>query len=723
MSAPSLKQTDHQQIIQLQQEIERLSDFADLSSDWFWEQDKELRFIGFSGTGIDRISRKQTDFIGRTRWEMPISPTSHDAMLKHKACCERHEAFHDFQYEIFSSTGELQRFSVSGTPVFSPTGEFCGYRGTGINITELHKTKQVLKESQQKLAQIVVGNPIASFVIDQNHIITHWNKACELLTSVPAEEAIGTKDAWRGFYSQERPVMANLVLDNAIDEMIEAHYGNKFTPSALIPGAYEAEDYFPHMQDGIWLFFTAAPLLDEMGNKIGAIETLQDITRQKKQEEEIIHQAHFDSLTQLPNRFLSLDRLQLMMEEAKRNQQLLAVLFLDLDDFKKINDTLGHAKGDELLVQAAQRLRKSIRGSDTVGRLGGDEFIILLNNIKHAKDARPVAENILKSFRDPFVISDRELLLTASVGISIYPDDGLEPAALLRNADSAMYFSKAQGRNAYHYFTEDMNKGITRRLALEEQLSNALVNKEFQLVYQPVIDLQATTIVGAEALLRWNNPTLGNISPEEFIPIIEQTGLIMPIGYFVLEEALRNAQIWSRLCRRNFRMAVNLSPLQFRDPKLIQRIQHTLQNAGLTGDKLILEVTEGVLLGNQMHIQEAFSRLTQMGIQISMDDFGTGYSSLNYLRNFPFHTLKIDRDFIRNFEDDKTAPALIDATLSMAQALGLEVVAEGVETRIQSEYLKERQCNFAQGYLFSKPVDKATFEQLLVEGIEAEPET
>lgn len=716
MSKPRTLQEYEYLISDLEKEIERLSDFAALSSDWFWEQDKDLKFISFSGTGLSRINRNQSDFIGRRRWEMPISPSSQEDMEAHKACCERHEAFYDFQYNNFDKQGRMQRFSVSGSPVYDHNGEFSGYRGIGSNITELHLARKAFKETQQQLAQIVVGSPIASFVIDSDHVITHWNKACEILTGIPAAKAIGTKDTWRGFYDQPRPVMANLVLKGALDCDIEQHYGSKFKPSKLIPGAYEAQDYFPKMQGGTWLFFTAAPLQDEKGRTIGAIETLQDITSQKIQEEKIIHQAHFDSLTGLPNRFLAMDRLNLLIEEAKRSEKKLAVLFIDLDDFKKVNDTLGHDIGDELLIQAAEKLRATIRSSDTIGRLGGDEFIVIISNLDQALDIRPIAEKLLERFRDAFSVKNRELLLTTSIGISIYPDDGNQPNELLRNADSAMYFSKNQGRNAYHFFREEMNAGVERRLALEEQMHGALARDEFLLHYQPVVDIQSGKISGAEALLRWNNPKLGSISPDEFIPIAEQTGLIVPIGYFVLNKAMETTRHVIDKFEVDFNIAINLSPLQFKDPKLIFRIKTLLSKHRLKGNQLNLEITEGVLLGNQQHIEQAFAELKALNIHISMDDFGTGYSSLNYLREYDFHTLKIDRSFIQDFAQDKTAPALIDATIAMAHALDVDVVAEGVETKEQLTYLSSRACNYAQGYLFSKPLNEEDFKELLSQG-------
>ncbi|MGH1463027.1 MAG: sensor domain-containing protein [Neptuniibacter sp.] len=704
---------DEMTIEEIRQEINRLRNFAELSSDWFWEQDEQFRFVAFSGSNIGKLKRNQSDFIGRCRWEMPICEESLELMQSHKEICKRHESYHDFQYAICDSNGIKQRFSVSGTPVYSPSGEFTGYRGIGRNITELFNTKKALKEAQQQLTQIIIGSPIASFVIDINHKITHWNKALEALSGRAAKDAIGHKDVWRNFYDSPRPVMANLVLSGAIDDEIASHYGNKFHESKFVSGAYEGTDFFPSTSGGRWLYFTAIPLFDEYGSKIGAIETLQDITEQKRQEARILHQAHFDDLTDLPNRFLSLDRLKLMLAEANRSNKKVAVLFLDLDDFKKVNDSMGHAFGDELLVHSGKRLRSAVRNCDTVGRLGGDEFIILISNVMSEQDVQPIAEKLLAMFRKTFKVDNRDLLLTASVGIAIYPNDGDTPELLLKNADSAMYYSKKKGRNIYHFFSQEMNIGVSRRLALEEQLHGALSRRELSLNYQPVIDLTTGKVEGAEALIRWSNPILGMVPPDEFIPIAEQTGLIIPIGKFVLNEALSKLKHWRDIFERPLTIAVNLSPVQFRDTKLLQRMNRILEKNKLPSDCLNLEITEGVLLDSDHNIKSIFKSLSEMGINISMDDFGTGYSSLSYLRKFKFQILKIDRSFLEDFEKSKTSAALINATIAMAHALEIKVVAEGVETQTQLNYLMNQKCDFAQGYLYSKPVTAEKFEKYI----------
>ena len=439
-------------------------------------------------------------------------------------------------------------------------------------------------------------------------------------------------------------------------------------------------------------------------SKTGAVISFHDNSERLEAEALIRHQAHYDALTDLPNRFLALRRLEQLVEGSERSGKMLAVIFLDLDDFKKINDSLGHEAGDQLLITAADRLMKATRKEDTVGRLGGDEFIILLDGLSSANDAQPLAENLIGGFRKPFYIDNRQLILTASIGIAIYPNDGKTPSELLRNADSAMYHTKSIGRNTYSYFTHAMNKEVSRRLAIEEQIHGALERGELQVNYQIQLDIRDGSIMGAEALLRWNNPVLGNVSPAEFIPIAEQTGVIEPMGEFILHRALETAHTWQQTFHDDFRIAINLSPRQFRNPNLVQLISDSVNQLGMQPKDLELEITEGVLLSGHAYTLDALMALSEAGFCISMDDFGTGYSSLSYLRTYPFQILKIDRSFIKDMNNDDTSKELIIATIEMAHALGIRVIAEGVETQEQFDELSFMMCDYAQGFLISKPV-------------------
>lgn len=431
---------------------------------------------------------------------------------------------------------------------------------------------------------------------------------------------------------------------------------------------------------------------------------VRDITEQHENAEIIRRQAYFDTLTLMPNRFLALDRLSQIIKEAKRSGEKTAVLFLDLDDFKKVNDSLGHEVGDKLLVEAANRLNLALRTSDTVGRLGGDEFIILLRALADNSNASEIAENLLDVFREPFKIDGRELILTLSIGISLFPEHSDCASGLLRNADAAMYQAKALGRNTYSFFTKEMNEVLLRRFEIEAQLNSALVRNEFEVHYQPKFDVKTGAVVGAEALLRWQNPTLGNVAPDEFIPIAEHTGLIVPIGKYVITQALNFLNEWGHIHKRDYKMAINLSPRQFKDKELISFIKDSLSDSDIQPNNLEFEITEGVLMIGNSYVDCALSELHKLGVKLSMDDFGKGYSSLSYLRKYSFDILKIDRAFINGMTLNKEDCNLVKATIAMAHSLDLLVVAEGVEMPEQLTLLDELGCDLAQGYYLSRPM-------------------
>lgn len=461
------------------------------------------------------------------------------------------------------------------------------------------------------------------------------------------------------------------------------------------------------------------PMYGPYGDVIGVLGVSRDITERKQQEEKIRHQAHFDSLTGLPNRFLALYQLDQRISHAHRHQQKLALIYVDLDDFKRINDSLGHDTGDKLLIEASARLRSAVRKEDTVGRLGGDEFIVIIDQMDSVEDVANVAENLINCFRKPFNIDNRELLSTATAGIALFPDDGQTPEELLRYADSAMYYAKEAGRNSFAFFTNSMNRDVSRRVQLEEQLHGALSRNEFRLCYQPQIQVSTGHISGFEALLRWRNPVLGDVSPAEFIPVAEHTGLIVPIGKFVLEHAMVAGARWRAALGQDITMAINLSPRQFRDPNLITEILTTLDQSAFPKHCLELEITEGVLISGHGFIEAALEELSSSQITIAMDDFGTGYSSLSYLRNYPFDVLKIDQSFVRDITQDPADKELVNAAITMAHSLGLKVIAEGVETHEQLSLLKAQQCDLAQGYLISKPLESDQVDTLVRKGAAA----
>jgi diguanylate cyclase (GGDEF)-like protein len=430
---------------------------------------------------------------------------------------------------------------------------------------------------------------------------------------------------------------------------------------------------------------------------------------------EMEHLAYHDALTGLPNRPLFMDRLIMAVAQGARSNQKLAVFFLDLDRFKVINDSLGHSTGDGLLKAVAERIRHCVREGDTVARFGGDEFTLLIPRIDHIEDAAKIAQKILETLKIPFIITEHELFVTASVGISIYPSDGVDPETLVRNADSAMYRAKDQGRDNYQLYAPAMNARALERLALENMLRKAISHREFVLFYQPVADIQTKNIVGVEALIRWNHPELGLLSPAHFISAAEMSGLILPIGDWVLRTACKQLKSWQKRIHPGLTVAVNLSARQFQQPNLVEQIEEVLVEAGLEPEYLELEITESNAMQNAENTIHTLRELKSLGVHIAMDDFGTGYSSLNYLKRFPIDTLKLDQSFVRDVTTDPTDAAIATAVIAMSHSLNLKVIGEGVETEEQFAFLKEQKCDYIQGYLFSPPLAVADLETYLLE--------
>ena len=441
-----------------------------------------------------------------------------------------------------------------------------------------------------------------------------------------------------------------------------------------------------------------------------------DLEARKRVEQSMRHMAHHDALTGLPNRALFRDRLTHAMAQADRYHQKLAVLFLDLDRFKAINDTLGHNVGDQLLKIAAERLRSCVRDCDTVARLGGDEFTVIVDDIIEVQDAAVVAQKILDTLSQPFNLHGHEVFISVSVGITLYPNDDESADNLLRNADSAMYRAKEYGRNNYQFYVADMNVKARARLMLESSLRRALDRGEFALYYQPRVDLFSGRVIGAEALLRWRHPEMGLVPPTEFIPILEETGMIIPVGDWVLRQASRQNHIWQEMGLPPIRMAVNLSARQFIQKDLAESVLRVLEGAGLLPEHLELEITEDLLIEHNQTNIITLAKLRSHGIHISIDDFGTGYSSLSYLKRLPIDTLKIDQSFVRDIVTDPDNKAIVSAIIAMASSLHLNVLAEGVETDEQLAFLRAQGCNEIQGFSFSHPLAAEDFEQLLRDG-------
>lgn len=482
----------------------------------------------------------------------------------------------------------------------------------------------------------------------------------------------------------------------------------------LKSGSWSGEIWTKRKNDEIYpIWLSLYSVKDESNATTHFVGIFSDITTRKTAENQLRQLAHYDPLTGLPNRTQFTERLKWTIEVAHRDNQQAALMFLDLDRFKLINDTLGHQAGDQLLIEFAKRMTDSVREVDTVSRLAGDEFTIILNHIKSPEEAGQVSRKILDALKTPIQLQGRDVFASTSIGITLYPNDGITVNQLIKNADTAMYHAKERGRNNFQYFSNSMNQKVLDELEMETNLRQALKNNEFSLNYQPQFDLKNRKMIGLEVLLRWKHPVLGFISPSVFIPHAEKSDLIITIGEWVLKTACEKSMAWQAQGFPPVRIAVNLSGMQLKQHDLIDRVKRILKDTKLPSELLELELTEGVLMDNAEITIRTLHELKAMGIRLSIDDFGTGYSSLSYLKRFPIDTLKIDQSFVRDITTDVDDNAIASTIISMAHNLRLKVIAEGVETKEQLDILHDKKCDEVQGYYFSHPLNEAKLCQLL----------
>ncbi|QXM05515.1 putative bifunctional diguanylate cyclase/phosphodiesterase [Crassaminicella indica] len=558
-----------------------------------------------------------------------------------------------------------------------------------------------LKTTQEKLriAEKVFNNTSEGIAVTNSQGIIQWvNPAFTVITGYSAREAIGKNPRIlrserhnKNFYKQ----MWKKLIEKG---EWKGHIWNR---------RKNGETYLE------WLNISAVK--DDSGKTLQYVSVFHDLTDSVMKEEHIKYQAYHDVLTELPNRELVKDRLNLALAHAYKNNKMLAVIFLDLDRFKRINDILGHHIGDMLLQAVAKRLKKCVDAGNTVGRLGGDEFIIILEEIKSVQNVIKIVHKIFHIFEKYFLLKGHEIYVTASIGITIYPSDGDSMEGLMQNAEVAMYRAKEKGKNNYQLYTPQMNESAYEQLLMENDLYKALEKKEFILYYQPQVKTTTGEIIGAEALIRWKHPKLGLISPAKFIPLAEETGFIVPLGEWVLRKACEQNILWQKKGLKNIRVSVNLSPLQFKQKNLIEKITKIIKETGIRPEDLELEITESSAMLDPNFTIKTLKTFNQMGIKIAIDDFGTGYSSLAYFRSFPIHKIKIDQLFIRDLNKDESNKAIVLAIMGIANSLGLKAIAEGVETKEQLNWLKKYGCDEIQGYLFSPPVSSWEFEKILVE--------
>lgn len=555
-------------------------------------------------------------------------------------------------------------------------------------------------ESNRFASDIIdnAGEGIVVYDRDLRYVL--WNRFMEELTGFAERDVVGRPAA--EFFAQATEPPADEILSRALrGETVQS------------PDFYYS---VPETGRKGWATASYRPYTDSQGEIVGVVSIIRDITERKRAEQEIEYQAYHDALTGLANRRLFHEHLSLAVALAQRRQTLVAVLFLDLDHFKLVNDSLGHSVGDALLRQVAERLKSALRDGDTVARVGGDEFTVVLQEIARREDAALVAEKVLRTIAEPAEVSGHRLYVTTSIGITVYPDDGEDAETLLKHADTAMYRAKSEGRNTYQMATRELSASTHERMAVENGLHHALEAGEFELLYQPQIDSETMQIIGMEALLRWKHPQRGMILPESFIRVAEERGLILPIGEWVLRRACHEARRLQDLGHPHFRVAVNISARQFRDPLLLAAVESALAESGLRPDSLELEITETVAMEDVDLTLTTLAQLRSLGVAIAIDDFGTGHSSLAYLKRFPLDALKIDRSFVADLPDKFEDAAIVSSVIQLANGLGLRVVAEGVERREQLDFLLEAGCREVQGYYFSYPVRTVDIEVLLGSG-------
>lgn len=566
------------------------------------------------------------------------------------------------------------------------------------DITARKRDEQNLLVFKRAIESSVNGITITDAVNGENLII-YVNPAFERMTGYAGHEVLGKNPRFLRGNDRDQVELRKLAM--ALEERREGYF-------VLRNYRKDGSQFMNELY--------VAPVRDRDGAVTNYIGIMNDISDQRRYEEQLVYQANHDPLTGLPNRNLLQDRLgQALALESSRRRNPIGVMFLDLDNFKKINDTLGHTVGDMLLKAVANRLRNCVRGGDTVSRLGGDEYILILPNVKEMHDVTTVAKKLIGLFSTPFLLMGHELYITASIGIALFPSDGDTVDALLKNADAAMYHAKEQGKNNYQFYSEEMNTRVFERMALETSLHRAIRQQEFLLYYQPRVDLRTGRISGVEALVRWNHPEMGLVSPARFIPLAEETGLIVPIGEWVLRTACAQNKAWQEAGLPPLRMAVNLSARQFRQENLIQMVADVLAETGLDPRWLELELTESLLMERAEQSVSILRSLADMGIDIAVDDFGTGYSSLGYLKRFPITNLKIDQSFIRDIASDPDDAILVRTIITMAHGLGMKTVGEGVESLEQVDFLCRHGCEEVQGYYFSRPLTAEGCEELLRE--------
>ncbi|VAW51108.1 diguanylate cyclase/phosphodiesterase (GGDEF & EAL domains) with PAS/PAC sensor(s) [hydrothermal vent metagenome] len=670
-----------------------LSSILDNMLDVYSRTDKDGVLTMMSPAGTAILGYQINDVLGAPLAALYLNPDDHDKLLQ--ALNDNNGRVHNFTVALRHKDEHTVWMSTNAQYYYDEQGNILGVEGITRDITQQYFDELQMKKMSSALEQTADMVLIA----DKQGIIEYVNPMFEKITGYSKDELIGKTPNILNSGEHEKDFYKNMWKTILRGDVFTDVLVNKKQDGSIF-----------HQDEII------TPLKNDDGEITHFIATGRDISKRIENQKRLQYIAHHDALTSLPNRVLFMDRIKRSLVRAKRNHERVAVLFFDLDRFKNINDTLGHLIGDKLLIEIAQRLKKDVREDDSIARLGGDEFAVLLDKVRKENDVTHIAHKILSSLEKSVMIDGHSLYTTASIGISLFPDDGEDAGTLLKNADIAMYRAKDTGKNNYQFYSKEMSARAIQRLAMENSLRMALKNNEFVLHYQPQVDAKSHAIIGVEALIRWQHSKLGLILPANFIPLLEETGLIVDVGDWVLEAAFEQLKAWSLSGYDDLTMSVNVSSRQFHGQNFYNRIVEMTKKYNLLPEKIELEITESILMDKQMQTIENINKLDSYGFRMAIDDFGTGYSSLSYLQRFKINTLKIDRTFIKDVVSNADDAKITTAIIAMAHSLKLNIVAEGVETQQQLDFLQQQDCQLIQGYFFSQPLAAEPLTKLLEGG-------
>lgn len=666
----------------------RFRSLVESSSDLIWEVDSEGKYVYVSPKIKELLGYEADEMIGKTPFDLMTQEEAKRISEKFQAIIKEQRSFSGLENVNIHKNGNMIIIETSGVPIVDDKGSFAGYRGIDRDVTERKKSEEALKHTTERLLLHFKQSPLAMIEWDLDFKVLDWNPAAERIFGYTKQEAI-------------RHTAAELILP----ESTENHVSELWVKLISGEGGFRSTNKnITKEGNHILCDWYNSPLRNEDGKIIGVTSITEDITEKTKAQEKIMHMAYYDMLTELPNRTLFKDRLEQACHLADRHKQIVAIIFMDMDHFKTINDTLGHIIGDLLLQAVSSRLKESFRNSDTVSRFGGDEFAITISEIEHIEDIEQVIQSVVERFKTPFTIMEHEIYVSFSIGYTYYPVDSKNIEDLLRNADTAMYCAKEAGREQHQRYHIDMTNRINMNFSLQMGLRKAIAAKEFVLYYQPQIDLKTGIMTGVEALVRWQHPEDGLISPAQFIPVAEESGLIVPLGEWIIRTACEQVKSWQEAGFLPIVMAINLSSRQFKEEGFAQNVIKIIHDTGVDPKYIELELTESILVDNASSVRDALNAFKNEGMSLSLDDFGTGYSSLSYLKLFPIDKLKIDQSFVRDMLLNKSDANLVRAIISMAKALELKTIAEGVEMQEQLDFLHIENCEEIQGYFISRPV-------------------